>query len=66
MHLARAASGGRRRYGLDTTVQAMLCLGETPKPRVPSAGVQSLTSVAPTPQSSRAQGSVCQARIRAR
>ncbi|MCS6923546.1 MAG: hypothetical protein NZM10_04120 [Fimbriimonadales bacterium] len=23
---------GRRRYGLEKTVQAMLCLGETPKP----------------------------------
>ncbi|MCS7208138.1 MAG: hypothetical protein NZ874_01050, partial [Fimbriimonadales bacterium] len=36
---ARATQGrrrGRRRDGLDKTVQATLCLGETPKPR-PSA-----------------------------
>ncbi|MCS7191064.1 MAG: hypothetical protein NZ843_05640 [Fimbriimonadales bacterium] len=29
---------GRRRYGLGKTVQATLCLGETPQPRVACVG----------------------------
>ncbi|MCS7209984.1 MAG: hypothetical protein NZ874_10490 [Fimbriimonadales bacterium] len=38
---------GRRRYGLDKTVQATLGMGETPKPRVTCASV-TLASRTPT------------------
>ncbi|MCS6923951.1 MAG: hypothetical protein NZM10_06180 [Fimbriimonadales bacterium] len=30
--MSTRSSAGRRRDGLDTTTQATLCLGETPKP----------------------------------
>ncbi|MCS7191171.1 MAG: hypothetical protein NZ843_06175 [Fimbriimonadales bacterium] len=36
--LVRASSAGHRRDGLDNLVQAMLCLGETPKPRAACVG----------------------------
>ncbi|MCS7209228.1 MAG: hypothetical protein NZ874_06615 [Fimbriimonadales bacterium] len=43
VHVARTVVSvprrrGRQRYGLDKTVQATLCLGETPKPRVACVG----------------------------
>ncbi|MCS7190917.1 MAG: hypothetical protein NZ843_04885 [Fimbriimonadales bacterium] len=42
----RASSAGRRRYGLDSPVQATLCLGETPQPRLSWHGLPARASVA--------------------